>query len=245
MNLKKILAGAVASVLAVSTMAVGSFAEADGTFEWELAGQFDADFNDAAEWPDGVKGTGKVGEEITAVWEFDDAVKLATNYFGFKTVGVAWSGDEGAVNPYIEVVSFKADDRTIAVDNEKMKLNAGDNDSATGNLKCVFYNAWDNNITGGYAIDVDEVNGEEGFEKLEVVFKVVVPADANADDNNGDNNIDDNTDDTTAPDNTPADGSNPSGGEKDPTNTGIEGVAVVAGLAVLATGAIVIAKKRK
>ena len=242
MNLKKILAGAVASVMAVSTMAVSSFA-ADGEFEWELAGQFDAEFNDATEWPDGVKGTGKVGEEITAVWEFDDAVKLAKNYFGFKTVGVAWSSEEGAVNPYIEVVSFKADDREITVDNAIMKANATDNDSATGNLKAVFYNAWDNNVSAnGSAIDVDAVNGEEGFEKLEVVFKVVVPA--AADDNNGDETT--SGDETEAPADTSAEGSNPSGGDgKDPANTGIEGVAVVAGLAVLATGAIVIAKKRK
>ncbi len=35
------------------------------------------------------------------------------------------------------------------------------------------------------------------------------------------------------------------GDGKEPANTGVEGVAVVAGLAVLATGAVVIAKKRK
>ena len=242
MNLKKILAGAVASVLAVSSLAVGSFA-ADGEFEWELAGQFDAEFNEATEWPEGVKGTGKVGEEITAVWEFDDDVKLAANYFGFKTVGVAWSSEEGAVNPYIEVVSFKADDRTIAVDNAKLKANCTDNDSASGNLKCVFYNQWDKNCEGNYAVDVAELNGEEGFSKLEVVFKVIVPANNDSTDNE---NNETTTDDTQAPDNTPAPGANDGAGDgKDPANTGIEGVAVVAGLAVLATGAIVIAKKRK
>ena len=54
------------------------------------------------------------------------------------------------------------------------------------------------------------------------------------------NNGGDNADETTAA--TPAPGANDG---KDPANTGIEGVAVVAGLAVLATGAIVISKKRK
>ena len=244
MNLKKILAGAVASVMAVSSLAVGSFAAAadeggfsklevvfkvntpeEVEFEWELAGQFDADFNDAAEWPDGVKGTAKSNTEVTAVWEFDDDVKLAKNYFGFKTVGVAWSNDEGAENPTMDIISFKVDGREIAVDNDAFHKNHSDNDSASGNLKAVFYNAWDTTLTGGFAIDVDDVNKGNPT--------TAEPA--------GDETT--SGDETEAPDTTTA--PDAAGDGKDPANTGIEGVAVVAGLAVLATGAIVIAKKRK
>ncbi len=52
--------------------------------------------------------------------------------------------------------------------------------------------------------------------------------------------------DPTPADPTPADPTPDGAGDgKEPANTGIEGVAVVAGLAVLAAGALVVAKKRK
>ncbi|MBD5157478.1 MAG: hypothetical protein HDT13_07595 [Butyrivibrio sp.] len=181
MKIKKIAAAILAGTMAFAAMAVSAFA-ADGEggfkeievvfkvnatdtvaagteFDWELAGQLDADFNkEVGEWPAGATGNGKVGEEVTAVWKFDSPVKLAKNYFGLKTNGVAWSNDEGAVNPVMEIVSFKVDGREIAVDNELFKANHTDNDSAGGNLKAVFYNAWDNNIKDNVAIDIDDVN---------------------------------------------------------------------------------------
>ena len=56
-------------------------------------------------------------------------------------------------------------------------------------------------------------------------------------------------DDTKAPDDTqaPDDTTKPTTGDstKPNTNTGVESVAVVAGIAVLATGAVIVAKKRK
>lgn len=179
MKIKKILAAVLAGTMAFAAMAVGASAADDGftklevvfkvnateavaegtEFEWELAGQLDADFNkEVGEWPTGATGKGKVGEEVTAVWEFASPVKLAKNYFGLKTNGVAWSDDEGAVNPVMEIVSFKVDGKEIAVDNDLFKKNHTDNDSANGNLKAVFYNAWDNNIKDNVAINVDDVN---------------------------------------------------------------------------------------
>ncbi len=248
MNMKKVLAGAVASVMAVSSMAIGTCAAAEDEggftklevvfkvntpevveFEWELAGQLDVSFNaDIDEWPAGATGKAKSNEEVTAVWEFDDYVKLATNYFGFKTVGVAWSSEEGAVNPTMDIISFKVDGREIAVDNDIFHKNHTDNDSANGNLKAVFYNAWDANISGnGSAIDVEDVNkGNPGGNTGSTEATEATEAPATDATQAG----------TDAPTTTP---------DKNQPDTGVEGVAVVAGLAVLATGAIVIAKKRK
>lgn len=181
MKIKKILAAILAGTMAFAAMAVGASAADDGgfkkievvfkvnatetvaagtEFDWELAGQLDAEFNkEVGEWPTGATGKGKVGEEVTAVWEFASPVKLAKNYFGLKTNGVAWNDEEGAVNPVMEIVSFKVDGREITVDNDIFKKNHTDNDSASGNLKAVFYNAWDNNVKdNGAAFDIDDVN---------------------------------------------------------------------------------------
>ena len=46
-------------------------------------------------------------------------------------------------------------------------------------------------------------------------------------------------------DNTPAAGTGSEGGDKGSPSTGVEGVAIVAGLAIVAAGAVVVAKKRK
>lgn len=56
---------------------------------------------------------------------------------------------------------------------------------------------------------------------------------------------DDNKDDTTPAEPTPGDSTGNSGTTKPNTNTGVEGIAVIAGLAIVATGAIVVSKKRK
>ncbi len=239
MNMKKILAGALASVMAVSSMAV--FASADDSYEYELAGQLDVSFNeDVGEWPAGATGTAKIGDEVTITWDLGDTVKLAGNYLGLKTKGVAWSTEEGAENPKFTLVSLKADDRDVHVDTAK--LFCGDNDSAAGNLKVTFMNEWDENTKGKPAVNVADINGEEGFQKLTLVYKIEAASAGTT-----------SADATDAPEGTTAAGTQKPAGNtdvKDPAkgdapNTGIEGVAVVAGLAVLAAGAIVVAKKRK
>ena len=81
--------------------------------------------------------------------------------------------------------------------------------------------------------DKGAIKADDYGQKVEVTFTVSGFKGGEA--NNGDTTTEDNTQ-------TPPSGANDG---KDPANTGIEGVAVVAGLAVLATGAIVISKKRK
>ena len=88
--------------------------------------------------------------------------------------------------------------------------------------------------------DKGVINADDYGQKVEVTFTVSGFKGGEA------NNGGDNAEETTAADNTPAPGANDGTGDgKDPAHTGIDGVAVVAGLAVLATGAIVFSKKRK
>ena len=92
-------------------------------------------------------------------------------------------------------------------------------------FKVNFINEWNDGVKDTPVFTVNEDTTD-----IKVTFKLTGLGTA-ADDNAGDNA--DNAGDKTDNENKPA------------ANTGIEGVAVVAGLAVLAAGALVIAKKRK
>ena len=94
----------------------------------------------------------------------------------------------------------------------------------SGHTKVLFANIWND------ALKKDGYNGAYPTKSLEIEFTVSgLDAQQPAD--------------TTAP----ADTTKPTTGDstKPNTNTGVEGVAAVAGVALLATGAVVVAKKRK
>ena len=89
----------------------------------------------------------------------------------------------------------------------------------SGHTKLLFANIWND------ALKKDGYNGASPTKSLEIEFTVSGLDAANQ------------PADTTAP--TTGDSTKPN------TNTGVEGVAAVAGVALLATGAVVVAKKRK
>ena len=105
----------------------------------------------------------------------------------------------------------------------------------SGNTKILFANIWND------VLKTDGYNGAYPTKSLEIEFTVTgldaqQPADTDA------------PADTTAPADTDAPATEaPTTGDssKDNTNTGVEGVAAVAGVALLAAGAVVVAKKRK
>ena len=256
MNMKKIFAVAAASALTVSSLAVFASAEdiataqltwADGvaSFYWGADEAAGIENNTVAVTGDGeytitanVEQLDEDGFDVeggcTSVavlaldLRFADGVKIEETYPDAR----------------VEVTSVKLGDTELALDfsavREKLENPVGDsanNYEKDNILRQNIYNDW------GGKLFACELPADLAYETITVSFKVTGLAAAADPEPAGDETT---ADDTTAPDNNPAEGSNPSGGDgKDPANTGIEGVAVVAGLAVLATGAIVIAKKRK
>lgn len=124
----------------------------------------------------------------------------------------------------IEVTEVKEGGSAVALDFSKAKMESGD-----GMLVVSLINEWNNDMKDNPAIP----NGI--FDSIEITFTVSGMGGGESNENPGEN--------TEAPgENTENPGEST---DKPATNTGIEGVAVVAGLAILATGAVVIAKKRK
>ena len=234
MNMKKIVAAAVASVMAVSSMAIAASAavftatasngvvsdkylvEFDGFTEDQIKSitKIEAEVSSDTNYFKGIIG---FNNATTGNWDQGDEIEIgdgASDEFNisgkfvreFEAGTIAAVGEDGSVAPYVEIQFWWVN----GVEYEGTKITK----DGTVNIDSVkFYNAAGEEVVAGGAAD---------------------PAPETS------------ADETEAPADTSAEGSNPSGGDgKDPANTGIEGVAVVAGLAVLATGAIVVAKKRK
>ena len=232
MNMKKIIAAAVASVMAVSTMAIAASADATAiTFKDETG---KADLGDSSK-----------GDNTRITWLASDLIPEGVT--PDQVYGFAINLDTSACDPEAgfggSIIFSVESNNWNGVDwsNETMK------DGAIVRLETEpFFSAADLETEWQQVvIDAYWGSGEAVVKSVDALDKDgnVLTAGAGDDTTAADETP---ADDTTAADNTPADGSNPSGGDgKDPANTGIEGVAVVAGLAVLATGAIVVAKKRK
>ncbi len=258
MNMKKILAGATASVLAVSSLAAAANAYtaelkfADGS--WAINSMGDQDL---------LEESNVVNAEVTAdgtytvsygevVWEDGDedyglangAMVFCVDILG-ATEGRGGKGDAAydalgsdataadkmqvAKDAGFDVTDVKvtltgADGKTTDVAVDQSKVIIGDIEG-NGNLRIELYNEY------GPTKDDAPINKDDIVDAVTVAVTFTVKG-ISAD------TAEDNKDETQAPSADANEG-------KEPANTGIEGVAVVAGLAVLATGAIVIAKKRK
>ena len=266
MNMKKLMAGAVASAMALSTMAVAANAAtttAEGTaFIMFSSGDWNAQW-----WDDGneyatkatnvaITGNGQytVAVEAYAVYEDDAGVEeevAGTTGVAFMAVGV--NNGENLFPGMIITIDSVSIDGTAVTLNGTPYTSSDDGVVTRVNL----YNEWvsalpdDARTVKGTqeagTIDADatptalNVADIGEWNKISVTFTVsgIEGGDAATD---GDNANEDNTD------NTPAAGTgntNTATNDKQNADTGIEGVAVVAGLAIVAAGAVVVAKKRK
>ncbi|MDE7280508.1 MAG: hypothetical protein K2N36_02055 [Ruminiclostridium sp.] len=258
MNMKKIVAAAVASVMAVSSMAVNSFAATEGYLnlvpDW---GNGEAKAANAVEWiakawdganvtkPDDADFTAstadKVEVTVTAEIDLDAYVKFWVEDYGYGEEGLykdcfafAIALSDGSQLKAILEEGKTSYTLTTTAD-QMQKSNLEDHIKWGGKEEDFDPEAWFGQVQLGHCAEV-------GLKSITISY--AVKSEGGAADPAGDETT--SGDETSAPANDPAPGSNPSGGDgKDPANTGIEGVAVVAGLAVLATGAIVVAKKRK
>ena len=251
MNIKKLMAGAVASVMAVSAMAVAANAYtatlgfADGSWyaqDWDTNIEVNGDgtYTLTSNFP-------TVQDEATG----DDIPALATGIKVF-VIDIAKLGAELGIEPTddspydtntvtISDVKVTADGTDIAIDQSKVLW--GDPEGK-GNLRIEIFNAYGStSVNEGYDASVSPINPADINEaaQISVTFTLsgadaalgggdaatdgdAAPADGNDSASNGDTT-------TTTTDKTSAD-------------TGVEGVAVVAGLAIVAAGAVVVAKKR-
>lgn len=239
MTLKKILASTVAAALAVSSMAV--FASAADTYKVGVVFQTsDWNYRDTVDQEEVGIG-GEISEdyedhefkdvEITKDGSYTASISNLPesagtfNFIKLSTNIPCTTDDDGNAKSdvQIEITGVKIDGADVAVDAAKIV-----NENSKQTLAVNLINEWDDNMKGNGAI----ANGT--FSSIEVTFNVTGMG-------GGD----------SAPATEGADNSNPTGdvnqttGDKNSPDTGVEGVAVVAGLAVIAAGAVVVAKKRK
>lgn len=233
MIMKKVLAGAMASVMAVSAMAVYTSAaennvdpnnffidfSADGMWYW---GNTD-DNVDAAKVP-AVKLEGNGSYTATVDLGSDKAPNLTELCLHIYLA----DGDALWDTLKVAIKSIKVDGTELAI------TGTGTTEADANGLRTFICASWKSEVK---IVDISTV-GE--WSKLEVNFDV-----SGLDyDKPAANEPDSTPAPDPTPDSTPAPTPDPGQGKPD-TDTGIEGVAVVAGLAVLAAGAIVITKKRK
>ncbi len=257
MNFKKILGAAVASVMAVSTMAVAASAAHAGliyqtnawTFRNTIAQSkavwWDADFGDQMEYD-----TWNVADvEITADGQYTasfeknimedckDGPESSFNFLKLQTdIAAADYPDLQITVDSLKIDGTEVSGATAAVlGQENLTIDDysdgcnGISDTVVNAYTIGFINIWNEEQT---CIDASSFGG-----KVEVTFTVSGFAAASTEDTEGNEGNEGNeggngdTNATTPDKNTP--------------DTGVEGVAVVAGIAVLAAGAIVVAKKRK
>ena len=282
MNMKKILAGAVASVMAVTSFAAVASAEkvdegqfilifADSDWKAQIWGRGDDEtITSAYETTAKENGNGTytvsvdLSKGYTADgWEDEDTgdmLELTTGN-GIAVLGVQIYGEQYAATLGVDIKSVKFDGTEVAL---KGASYTNDED---GGRRTNIYNEWasfdsskEDHITKDAAsatatlIDNSSIGEWTTIEVTFDVYGLEGGADAAADDGEEENPAaagddaaaEDGEDDAPATDAAPATGDT-AAATTDKTNadTGVEGVAVVAGLAIVAAGAVVIAKKRK
>ena len=255
MNMKKIMAGVVAATLAVGTMAVAASAveyestythqvtadkiniNDDGTFYSQLQVGHVAEVTVTATYTtaDGATGYALIGPNWGEPTEEANAVTLtgAWNGAGFglpEDVVEAAAGDFSTVT-----LDFTVEVTDINADVQKQSDDWGE--EAIADIQILKIGGSSAYAGGKGTIGIAEVAGsaDEGGE-----------AETNETNETSETNETDNTTDNTTDTTTAATG-NTATPTADKTNadTGVEGVAVVAGLAIVAAGAVVVAKKRK
>lgn len=240
MNMKKVLAGAVASVMAVSTMAIAASAEVSFPYTATIG------FADASWACQDWETTLEITEDgtytiATADFEDDEANEMFANGIKVFVIDIAKLGADLGITEdsenygmaaakfsdvKVKVTDKDGNEKDLTVDQSKLVW--GDIEGK-GNLRLELYNSY--GPTTGDGEDADPslapVNRDDivDIAKLSVTFTLTTASEPTCDDPGTD---DPGTDDPQTP-----------------PNTGVEGVAVVAGLAIVAAGALVIVKKRK
>ena len=268
MKLRKIMAGIVATAVtasmvvcalpasaATNTLAKGEAIIGFGDSEWKVAAWGkgdDSDTIDSSYFTNAVitgNGTYTISVDLSKGYKpfsdgeywldedtGEDLVLDKALAIGAMGINVNFSADDTAYdNVYLEVTSIKFDGVETKKDGVSSYTNNED-----GMKRTNIYNAWASYKAEDVCPTPDTANsvltdfaGE--WSKCEITFNVT--------------GMPDETPDTQAPADTDAptteapattgDSSKPN------TNTGVEGVAAVAGVALLAAGAVVVAKKRK
>lgn len=244
MNMKKVIASVAASALAVSAMAASAFAVdaitfVDGTGKAELGDSGHGEktkitWNVADVIPEGVDIADVYGFRLVFDGEFDAQLGTGGSFIlsskGSNWKGIEW-GNEGAAKP----ITYNAENKTLTRMEETAFFNATDISGAEGEYAQVVIEAyWGSGELTVKAVNLLDKDGKA----LGAAAGEETPA--------GTTQAEETPAGTTEAEETPAGTTAASGDDgKTPTGVGIEGVAVVAGLAVIATGAIVIVKKRK
>ncbi len=271
MSIKKIMAGAVASVMALSTMAVAAsaanydtivmYADANWGFSTMDANTFvppttvvDKDgtytvSSGTPMWTDEETGddvpavSGAAGVfcvDIEGLATLKNAGKDAEGYDTCVTAAdkMAFAKAAGINVSDVKVSIVKEDGSTADVAVDQGNILFGDIEG-NGKIRIEIYNQY-GDTKDAPAVNVDDLNGAT---EINVTF-TISGIDAAAEDNASDDNAA--ADDTAAADDNAAAGDTaaPTTGDKGAADTGVEGVAVVAGLAIIAAGAVVVAKKR-
>ena len=239
MNMKKIAAAALASVMAVSTMAIAASAEAlsSKTGNKDSSINYVIDFADLTE--DQVKSIVRIEADLSVT------TTMVNGVIGFNKAGT-WDGEAGKYE-------IKAEEgQTSVKGTAKVEIAEGDlvSKDDEGNLAphAEVQMWW---VQPQY----DDAGTEIGDGTAELTYVGLFDKDGNVVKEFGERAAI--APPATEPEGTAAEGTaaegttgaqgdvNKPSTDKGQPNTGVEGVAVVAGLAVLATGAVVIAKKRK
>ena len=281
MNMKKLMAGAVASVMAVTSFATFASAEkvaedqfiiifADSDWKAQIWGRGDDETIDSSyetTAKENGNGTYTVSVDLSKGYTADgwedegtgDLLELTTAN-GIAVLGVQIYGEKYAATLGVDIKSVKFDGTEVALNG------ASYTNDEDGGRRTNIYNEWagfDSSKEDHISKDPDNAtatlidNSAIGeWTKLEITFDVygLEEAAASTDegtDNNTDSNTDTSTDNTTDSTDSATNNASTNGdtttttADKTNADTGVEGVAVVAGLAIVAAGAVVVAKKRK
>ena len=269
MNMKKFMAGAVASVMAVSVMAVAASAYdatlgyADGSWtaqDWDTTITVDGDGTYSITSSFGLLPDEETGGEYSPL--ANGATVFVLDIKGLATDKNAGKGADGfdfadddfagksafAKAAGIEVSDVKLTatiggaETDVALDASKIYV--GDLEGK-GNIRIEIYNEYGAKDS---AIDRDAFADVEKFTLTFTIKGIDAPSEPAAGEGEGENPPPpadgEGGNNAPAPGGTAGAGSDPNK-DKPAVDTGIEGVAVVAGLAIVAAGAVVVAKKRK
>lgn len=257
MNFKKTIATAAVSALAATAIAVSASAETAGlvfqTNAWTFrnniyqgqAVYWDADFGDATPFDTWIvndveitaDGTYTVSFEKNVMTDCKDGPESFWNTLKLQT------NIDADVYPDVQITidSLKVDGKEIEAAKNATQGTYGtapdeysdsDGPSVTNAYLVGFYNTWNADETvissedfGGKVECTFTITGFKGGEAAAPADEAAAPAEA--------------AEPATGNTNTGA------GADKSNADTGVEGVAAIAGIAIIAAGAIVIAKKRK
>ena len=222
MKMKKVLAATAASMFALSAMSVVAFAETDGVASVTKVTMYDADGNVVATNGDG----------STALMSKEGNASSAEIY------EIDFSGlTEEQVGSITKIVA----DVTLTSDyvNGCIGGNVGGAWSGGDQLELSGSGSFTRTFTAGDLVAKDDDGNLAPVVQVQFWWVNPVPEEEPDDTSSDETPSDETPSNETPSDTTPDDTSKPN------TDTGVAGVATVLGVAVLAAGAMVVAKKRK